>query len=396
MKIAIKAVQIARGGGLTHLNKIIEWFGVLAPQTEFVLIGRSGQEQLFMPPPANFRYEFHKMPALHLSAQILWERYWLPDILTKLGTDLLFEPGNRGTLKSPCPKVSMIHNLAPFYDDYLARETPYQKIRQWLLRRSTFQSVRASAGVIFISEFSRGLFSRLMDLSSIRTAVIYHGRPEVGNDSLDSAILARHKIEKPYILNVSNIWRYKKVLEMVRAYGTALERNPGLPPLLIAGENYSPAYMDEITEHISDPGTWQNIRFLGNIPENDLPALYRNCRSFLFPSVIEACPNVLIEAMACGCAVISSNRGVMPEITAGAALYCDPDNIGDFASKIISVACDDDLNAFLGRNARRRAFAFSWKSTARQTLSFFDDVLGGQKSGAPAMGRHPKPEHVEV
>ncbi len=331
MKIAIKAVQIAPGGGLTHLNKMIEWFGRLAPETEFLLLTHPGQERLFVDPPANFRYLSYRLPGINLGAQLWWERHVMPGIIQNHACDLLFEPGNRGTQKSPCPKVSLVHNIAPFFDEYRRYETNYQKLRLAMLKKATIESLRASQGVIFISEYCRKLFSRHINLSRTKSTVIYHGRLE-NPAPADEDILKKLRIETPYILCVSHIWRYKKMLEMVRSYILAAQRRPDLPPLIIAGTNYSPEYLGEIINVIQESGMGERVRFVGNVPESELASLYPNCRAFLFPSVIEACPNILIEALSSGCAIACSDRGVMPEIASDAALYFDPDNIEEFSS----------------------------------------------------------------
>jgi len=391
LRIAIKAVQTAQGGGLTHLNKIIEWFGKLAPEREFLLLGKTGQESLFIPAPANFRYLFYRLPGLHLAAQIWWERQALPALLSRLKCDLLFEPGNRGTLHSPCPKISLMHNIAPFDSEYLKWETPYQKLRQSLLRKATIASMESSQGIIFLSNYSKRLFSKYIDLSGKKTVVIYHGRLQ--NDHQDAVIPAKYGIAGRFLLSVSHIWRYKKILEMVKCYIAALEKERDLPPLVIAGTDYSPSYTKEIERVIERAGAGELIRLIGTVAESDLPAFYRNCQAFLFPSVIEACPNILIEAMSCGCAVACSNRGVVPEITAGAAVYFDPDDIADFSAKIISIATDSHLRQSLARSSRNRARYFSWEKASRQSLSFFDDIL---ESGQPLGAKDRKPELAKV
>jgi glycosyltransferase involved in cell wall biosynthesis len=394
MRIAIKAAQIAPGGGLTHLNKIIEWFGKIAPEIEFLLICKKGQENLFISPPPNFIYKFYRTPGLSLPAQIWWERRILPGILERANADLLFEPGNRGTLSAPCPKVSLIHNIAPFDDEYLRHETPYQKLRQRILRRATLESMLASDGIIFLSEFSRRLISGLADFSGKKSTVVYHGRFESRIVDDGGKVLSTYGISKPYLLNVSHIWHYKKIFEMALAYSLAHERKPNLPNLVVAGNNYSPTYYNKIRKLVEDRKLAGCIRLLGTVPEDVLPVLYRGCQAFLFPSVIEACPNSLIDAFSNGCAIACSNRGVMPEIAAGAALYFDPDNIEDFASKIISIVEDAELRSFLRSNALERASFFSWEKTARQTLDFFYEVLGNRPE-APAT-KHSERELVEA
>jgi glycosyltransferase involved in cell wall biosynthesis len=385
MRIAIKAAQITVGGGLTHLNKMIEWFGKLAPNDEFVLLGRGGQEQLFMAAPDNFEYHFYRLPSLNIGAQLWWERNILPGLLNKVGADLLFEPGNRGTLDASCPKVSLVHNMAPFDDEYIKDETPYRKLRMSVLRKATLSSLQAADGIIFISDHSRRYFEDNLDLRDKLTTVIYHGRLEGQYRSFKSDTLYKLGISGKYLLSVSHIYRYKKIMEMVKSHIRCLESDNDFPMLVIAGNDYTPEYTSDIKRYIKAAGYDDKILFTGSVPESDLISLYQGCKAFLFPSVVEACPNILIEAISTGCAIGCSNRGVMPEITDGAALYFDPDNLDDFSAKIRFLVNDNSLCAYLRQNALSRAEFFSWEKTARQTLDFFSTIIARTEM-APVSG----------
>jgi glycosyltransferase involved in cell wall biosynthesis len=393
MKIVIKATHITYGGGLTHLNKMIEWFGKIAPERKFLVLGKSGQERLFVEAPDNFEYRFYRAPSLNLFAQVFWERYRLPGIVKEIGCDLLFEPGNYGARGAHCPKVILIHNIAPFDNDYIKKENRYQKMRLKLLKRATISSMRSSRGIIFLSEYCGDFYSGYIDDSRQKKTVIFHGRPEVTEPLNDADVLYRYSIDGDYILSVSHIYRYKKIKELVQSYLHALVANPGLPPLYIAGGNYDREYVEQIKSIIKKGPYRDRVRFLGAVPEAELQTLYRNCRAFLFFSVLETCSVILIEAMTYGCPVACSNRGAIPEVTGGAALYFDPDDIEDCAFKIRAIIEDGDLNLFLRKKSLKRSEFFSWEKGARQTLDFFDEVLSMHNEGLPEFS---EPQKVAV
>jgi len=393
MKIAIKVTHITYGGGLAHLNKMIEWFARIAPERRFVVLGKSGQEKLFIEAPKNFEYRFFKAPSLNLFAQVFWERYKLPGIVKEIGCDLLFEPGNYGARSVHCPKVTLIHNIAPFDNQYIKEENPYQKIRLKLLKRATISSMRSSQGVIYLSEYCRDFYSGYIDNSRQKTAAIFHGRPEFVEPVDDTDVLRKYGIQGEYILSVSHIYRYKRIKEMVQSYLHALGTNLDLPPLYIAGGNYDSEYVGQIKRMIRKQSGSDRVHFLGAVREADLGALYRNCRAFLFSSVLETCSVILIEAMTHGCAMACSNRGAIPEVTGGAALYFDTDNIEDCAFKIRAIIEDEDLNLFLREKSLRRSEFFSWKKTAKQTLDFFDGVLSAHSKDSLEAS---KPQKVTV
>lgn len=375
MKIVIKVTHIAEGGGLTHINKMIEWFGKLAPQIEFLLVGKSGQEGMFIPPPNNFTYKFHRFPSLNIVTRLLWDRFIFHKILKKSGSDLLFEPGNTGTMNSPCPKVSLIHNIAPFDEENFANESFYQKLRNRVLRVETIKSIKSTDGVILLSEYCEEFFSEYINRDTTKTAVIYHGKPEFVDNSNNNTLLEKLGISGEYILTVSHVYRYKKLKELIQAYLVSFEQNRDLPKLYIAGTIYDKKYFRDIQEVVNQTRHPKMVIFLGQVDPEPLQALYQNCKVFLFSSVLETCSVILIEALANGCAMACSNRSVVPEICGDAAIYFDPHCLEDIAQKILRLCEDESLNASLREKAKSRAKNFSWEKAAAETLSFLEEVL---------------------
>ena len=378
MKVVIKATHITDGGGLTHLNKMIEWFGKLAPQVKFVLIGKYGQERMFVKAPSNFEYQFHRLPSLNLASRLLWERFILRIILENNAPDLLFEPGNTGTPNAPCPRVSLIHNIAPFDTEYIKGESIYQKLRQRTLRRESLKNMKSADGIIMLSNYCQEYFSDYIDHAKTKTAVIYHGGPVHNDHANDKSVLAELGVPEDYVLSVSHIWRYKKLEELVRGYLLALNENPLLPAFVQAGTVYDQNYMDGILELVRNSPHAGKVQFLGNVDSSRLQKLYHNCRAFVFSSTLETCSVILIEALDHGCAMACSNRSVVPEVCGDAAIYFDPYRPEDIAQKILKLCENTALNDSLKEKARTRAKNYSWEKSATETLKFFEQVLNGK------------------
>lgn len=376
MRIAIQATQLVPGGGLTHFNRVTEWFENLAPDWEFIVLGRDGQQSLFEPRPRNFDFRYHALPARSLAHRVFWETAVLPQVVDKLRPDLFFVPGNQGAARVSCPKVSLIHNIAPFSTEYLGGESTYQRLRQTLLRWSTISTLRSSQGVVFLSEYCRRILSRYVDSSATKTAVVYHGKPEITGDTDDRAVLRELGIAGPFLLCAAHVFRYKKIDEMVRAYLVTSGQNGAMPRLYIAGTCYDGPYVESIKRRLRESTYRDSVVFLGNVDGNKLQVLYRNCDAFLFPSVLETCSVILIEAMTHGCAIACSDRSCLPEVTGRRMLYLNPDDIEDFARKIRLIVEDGELNSRLRQNSLERAEDFSWRISAQQLLDFFADVVG--------------------
>lgn len=375
MKITITATHISYGGGLTHLNKMIEWFAKLAPECDFVVIGHTGQNRMFIAPPANTRYQFHRLPSLGLPARIFWERFFLPRVINRTECDLLFEPGSNGKFRVDCPTVSLLHNIAPFSDENINEESAYQRFRNRWLGRMALASMRSSSAIIFLSEYCREFFAELVDLSQKQVAIIYHGKPDRAAPARNANLRGKHKIPKEYLLYVSHIYRYKKMYETVQGYLSAIDKDPTLPPLLIVGETYDYPYRDSITELASHSAYADRVIFLGAVENDYLQYLYANCRVFLFSSILETCSVILIEALSHGCVMGCSNKSVVPEICQDGAVYFDPYDPQSIADTILRLHKDSNLRERMSKNARRRSEDFSWQMAARQTLQLFEATM---------------------
>ncbi len=377
MRITISASHITYGGGLAHLNKMIEWFGRLAPDSEFTVIGVTGQETMFTASPDNFHYEFHKFPSFGLPARMLWERFLLPRVIEKTQCDLLFEPGSNGKFRVNCPTVSLLHNIAPFSEEYINAESFYQKIRNRQLQRMSLAAMRSSSSIIFLSEYCREFFDGLVDLSGKSVAVVHHGKPELRAQGKASGIQGDSRIPSEYLLYVSHIYRYKNMYETVQGYLIALDKDSSLPPLLIVGETYDLEYREKILALAAQTPHADKVILPGSLDNDSLQELYAGCRIFLFSSTLETCSVILIEALSHGCVMGCSNKSVVPEICQDGAMYYDPYEPQEIADTILRLHQDTSLRERMSENARRRSESFSWQKAAHQTLALFERTLNG-------------------
>ncbi len=117
-----------------------------------------------------------------------------------------------------------------------------------------------------------------------------------------------------------------------------------------------------------------SIRFLANLPEEDLVAIYNLADLFVFPSLYEGFGIPLLEAMACGTPVVTANAASMPEVGGSAALYFDPLDEDDMAARIKQVLDDEALRKQLVSAGRKRVQQFSWQSCAQATLAVYEDA----------------------
>ncbi len=118
------------------------------------------------------------------------------------------------------------------------------------------------------------------------------------------------------------------------------------------------------------------VTFTGYVPDADLPALYNGADLFCFPSLYEGFGLPVLEAMACGTPVVTSNTTSLPEVAGEAALLVDPYDVEDIAAAMQRVLTEPDLAHDLRERGLARAGQFSWEKTARETIAVYERVLG--------------------
>jgi len=140
-------------------------------------------------------------------------------------------------------------------------------------------------------------------------------------------------------------------------------------PLVIAGRK-GWMYAD-IFRVVVSLGLRERVIFTGYVPGRELPYLYNAARIFVYPSIYEGFGLPVLEAMACGTPVVTSNVSSMPEVAAGAAILTNPSDHKQMASSMEAILADECLRQSLRERGLRRAAEFSWERTARETLQVY-------------------------
>jgi glycosyltransferase involved in cell wall biosynthesis len=175
--------------------------------------------------------------------------------------------------------------------------------------------------------------------------------------------------EGEMILNVGVIQTRKNTLNMLKALRT-LPANYKL--VLSGGDGYG---SEAIHEFIRTESLTDRVKLLGFIDDAPLARLYQAASVFLFPSLEEGFGIPVLEAMAGGVPVVTSNVSSMPEVGGEAALYVDPHDPADIAQKVVKAAEDSALRAALVQKGLARASEFTWRRTAKATLAVYDEIL---------------------
>jgi glycosyltransferase involved in cell wall biosynthesis len=189
-----------------------------------------------------------------------------------------------------------------------------------------------------------------------------------------AAVKAKYGLHQPYFINTSSVWWAKKnILRLIEAFANLRQRN-SIPHQLIIPGSRGDCY-DAIVESIERKGLKEEIKLLEYVQKKDLALLIAGAEALVFPSLHEGFGLVILEAMACGCPVITSNVAAMPEVAADAALLVDPYNVDAIEQAMAMMIYHPELKKSLKQKGLERARCFSWKSTAQETLKVFDSFL---------------------
>ena len=212
-----------------------------------------------------------------------------------------------------------------------------------------------------------------------RVAVTLHGcearfQPVADEASL-RAVMARYDLPPCYVLALGNLEPRKNLTTLLQAFAR-LRQSAEVDPeiqLVLAGAR---GWLEKpIFRTVRSLGLENVVCFPGFIEDDDLPAVYHGAAVFVFPSLYEGFGLPVIEAMACGVPVISSNTSSMPEVAGGAAVLVDPLDADQMAAAIVRVLGDEALRDSLRQQGIARARQFSWEAAARQTLDLYSSLV---------------------
>jgi len=250
-------------------------------------------------------------------------------------------------------------------------------------RLLVWPSVQKAHRIVAVSESTSRDLQRVSNVPGSRIEVIHHGvgsayKPRDQERSAEY-VAGKYGVSKDYVLAVGTVQPRKNLATLVEAWKILRGRSEGHLQLVVAGaRGWKNTQLDETIRRLGLTG--KEIRFLGVVPEEDLPMLYSGSSVFVFPSLYEGFGLPLVEAMACGVPVIASNSSSVPEVAGDAALLVSPTEPGAFAEAILRVRSDEKLRRAMIEKGCSRAAAFSWSRAAAQLLDCMVRVVAGKNS----------------
>jgi len=273
--------------------------------------------------------------------------------------------GRRGAalfhgLNQRLPRIPLPPAIATFHDLFVLTgeySTPDFRAR---FREQARDAAERSAAVIAVSEFTKSQVVSLLGVDPAKVHVIHHGtRP------LAFPAMPREKI----VLNVGAIQKRKNIARLVAAFETV---DPAWRLVLAGSSGYGSA---GILAGIERSPARERIAVLGYVSPGDLAAWYARAQIFAFPSLDEGFGMPILEAMAAGVPVVTSNRSALPEVAGEAAILVDPENTEALGQALRNLTRDEGLRRELVRLGTGRGRLFTWEKAVRETWDVYRKVL---------------------
>lgn len=308
--------------------------------------------------------------------KVQFEQSHFPAACREVGATLAHVPYWGGPLRSPVPLVVTIHDLTTLLVPEYRRGA---KAR--LYNALVSASARGANQIITDSLASKGEILEHLGIEAERvTAVYLAAGPQYTpkeNSLVDMAVLRKYDLPDFYVLYLGGYEIHKNVTTLLLAWTYVSQALGTEYPLVLAGRKPvgGTAVFPDYDSYIQRLRLEEYVRWIGYVDEEDKPVLYRNAETFVFPSRREGFGLPVLEAMACGTPVVTSDATSLVEVVGDAAFTIDPDDERGMAGAIIASIVQENLAAELRQKGEKQAATFSWEKTVAETLLVYERAL---------------------
>ncbi|HEX6434560.1 MAG TPA: glycosyltransferase family 1 protein [Gemmatimonadales bacterium] len=319
--------------------------------------------------------------------KLLWDQVLVPLAARREHLDVLFHHKFSIPLLSPCPSVVQQRGT-----EYWSHSEFYVgisgRLDQLYNRLMIPLYCKRAVRVLTNSDTLGQELVRYIGVPPSKLRTVYASadesfRPVTDSDTLERVRQRYGLPDAPFLLMVvkghqvvgqsggKTLTPRKNVAVALEAYGLMRRRmlengRTNGPSLVILGLGIAERLTEKVIAEHTDPAS---VHTPGFVEFTDMPAMYSLARGLVFPSRYESFGIPIVEAMACGCPVITSTTSACPEVAGDAALLVDPDDIPALAAAMERLSLEDSLVEELRRRGFHRASAFSWANSARTLLS---------------------------
>ena len=299
----------------------------------------------------------------------LWRSALLLSQLKRNGVELFHGLSNelpKGIEKSKIRTVVTIHDLIfmryPEFYNIIDRKIYFKKVRY---------ACHAATKIIAISRQTKDDIETFLQIPSEKIELIYQPVSPVFFEKQNADdILKKYNISSDFILAVGTLEPRKNQLALLQAI-----HKQGIKMKIIFVGKQNASFFKEITQFIAEHEMSGQVMFLSGLPEEELAALYQAAFFSVYISVFEGFGLPVIESMASGCPVLTSNVSVLPETAGNAAILCNPALVSDIGEKLKMLTESEDLRNTLIQRGEERAKAFYPEIYARKLMALYTQIL---------------------
>ena len=303
----------------------------------------------------------------------LWEQWALPRAAAEARVELLHCTSNTAPIWCDIPLVLTLHDII-FLEPRDKRNRSLYQNMGWLYRRLVVPRIlKKCRRIITVSEFEQGTIVKKLGLTRQQVVMIYNGYNKWFRPMNDpDCIFAKYMAERGYLFFLGNTDPKKNTERTLIAYSKYLERSTVKRKLLMA--DLDRQYLDDIISRNHIENIRPCLEMPGYIANTDLPYVYSAAFAFLYTSLRESFGIPLLEAMACGTPVVTSNTSSMPEIAGQEAILVNPESADDICNQLLRLETDEAFYQQQVQLGLNRVKLFSWKFTAEQLLNLYNAV----------------------
>ncbi len=379
MKIGIEAQRIFRkkkhGMDIVALE-LIRQLKDIDHENEYFIFAQSDEDDNILESSKNFQ-----IIKTTNAPYPVWEQWVLPAQVRKHKIDLLHCTSNTAPLRISIPLVLTLHDIIYLEKVNLRQGTWYQRLGNLYRRWNVPRAVKIASKIITVSDFENRRINDFFDLHDNSVQTVYNGvgshfRRITDKDRLDQ-MRKKYSLPEEFVFFLGNTDPKKNVNGVLSAYRELIKSRADIPLVM---PDIDRDYLSGIAAQTGSSDVLDRIIFTGYIPNEELPAIYSMAKIFLYPSLRESFGIPIVEAMACGTPVITSNTSSMPEVAGDAAVLIDPSDAHSIASSIHQLWNDDLRRSDLSEKGKQRSTFFSWGKNAEHTLQLYHDVLKPDKN----------------
>ena len=314
----------------------------------------------------------------------LWEQWALPRAAKKYGCDVLHCTSNTAPVFSKTPLVLILHDIIYLESISIFKKagTWYQKLGNMYRRWVVPPVVKRSKKVVTVSNYEKERIAKFFNMDSSRLSAIYNGVgphfQKISDQNYLKEIKNKYNLPDHFMFFLGNTDPKKNTSGVLKAFADFNAQSEKQYKLVML--DYDEGALQSLLADIGHPEIREHIQLTGYVPNIEMPAIINQCEVFLYPSLRESFGIPILEGMACGVPVITSNTSSMPEIAEDAAHIVDPHKSEQITDGIIKILADENYRNLLVEKGLERSKYFSWKRMAEENLKLYTELKTSKNS----------------